>query len=82
MRDKIAGAIDPFVAGTQKKEITQAILDLIASELPKEKADGYCENLDFQIGLKQIQAIPRWSQDKIDGYNQCLKDIKHKLEGE
>jgi len=45
------------------EEHTQAILELIAKELPKEKYEGSigCDN------------------DRNIGYNQCLKDIKHKL---
>ena len=54
--------------------LREEILSWFKEQLPKEKADGYCENLNFQFNTKQFQAIPKWSQDKIDGYNQCLQD--------
>ena len=48
--------------------LAQAILDLIAKELPKEKEaikDYYNHSTEEHIGYQ--------------GWNDCLKDIKHKL---
>jgi len=74
MRDKIAEVIASghginYFGTDEELDVTASlILDLIAKELPKEK------DRDKQFTAEDdICAI---------GYNQCLKDIKHKLEVE
>ena len=52
-----------------KEKIAQAILDLIVKELPKEKEE-------YGIATTFLRAIK--NKEHII-YNQCLKDIKHKL---
>ena len=74
MKDKIAVVIKlsrgiAYFGTAEELNVTICeILDLIAKELPKEK------DRDKQFTAEDdICAI---------GYNQCLKDIKHKLEVE
>ena len=83
MKDKIVEVIskwhdnpDEIVEGDlsywlhEREVLAQAILDLIAKELPKEKVSKWEGEITHEIN-NMIQ--------KNIGYNQCLKDIKHKL---
>ena len=76
MKDKIAEVlVKVWIKSKNTPEYTnlankqaQAILDLIAKELPKEK----------KFHLVRHTAEERQNFENA-GYNQCLKDIKHKL---
>ena len=66
MKDKILNTIlewQAHIPYLSESQLAQDILDLIAKELPKEKR--------FGISTEHLKYH--------DGYNQCLKDIKHKL---
>jgi len=66
MKDKIKEVIrNTMPSYTNETETAQAILDLIAKELPKDGDDDF-----------EIMAHEYYKQ----GFRDCLKDIKHKLE--
>jgi hypothetical protein len=65
MKDKIADMLIPYMRDSERNAFAQAILELIAKELPKEKELYEVNDGDITI------------HDHI--YNQCLKTIKHKL---
>ena len=75
MKDKIAEVIkkkDFHYEYDDPRDLAQAIVDLIAKELPKEK-----EMSDYAPNGSDEKA--RNNQSNMSGFNQCLKDIKHKL---
>ena len=82
MKDKIAEVIldvqesiekeddSIYLLQSHRRRIAQAIISLIVKELPKEK--------EYQHPCCVKGTCIRCAE--IEGYNQCLKDIKHKLE--
>ena len=77
MKDKLAEVIqkslgwDNIVADANCPFIAQAILNLIAKELPEYKKLPELEEPHLEIKIME------WMSKK--SYNQCLADIKHKL---